>query len=618
MSDVNKKITDAEMLEDSQSGKGLSRREFLRNTGVIMGGVAGSVVLGSSVLPGLTAEAEAAPVDETKWDFEADVVVLGAGGAGLPAALKAREEGASVLIVDCNWDIGGHAATSGGNLHSGGGTSMQKKYGIEDSPSKYYLDHTTPLTLESRYNDREVVFNTSKHMVDAFEFILANGVLLDDTDPNTRNTSGRSYLEGGSSPETVARDTRTECTTKGWISYLNNEVPGGGAYGIGLVRPLERAARDNGIDFLMNYHMDEIVREGHLEGRVLGIVANYTPTILPGETAPLKGLNAAEDLQCDQPTVRIKANKGVIICTGGHSSNEKFRTIFDARLGPELDGVAGDPFSFQDASGELAAMAIGGSLGTTANQTQDTGAHITRPNYIGCQYGYRNILWSENSPIFPLVRAIGLNCRSYEDVILVNMLGQRYWNEDDSTSMGYFNAALGSVIIDGDSESDARRYGGPNWAIFDAATVERRGWVVDAPYVDVEDGRFFVADTLEELAGKVINKYYENIKMDPAILAETVARYNSFVEKGTDEDFGKESLDHKLETGPYYAAWATTCLHDTLTGLRVTPDQQVMDIYAEPIPGLYCAGESAAGQKVHGFGRVITSGYIAGMSAAKG
>lgn len=611
MSDQTKKPNDGTV-----PSKGLSRREFLRNTGII----AGSVAIGASILSNpQEAKATAPAPEEIKWDYEADVVVIGSGGAGLPAAIKARDDGASVLIVDCNWDIGGHAATSGGNLHSGGGTSMQRKYGIEDSPSKYYLDHTTPLTFEARYNDRDVVYNTSAHMVDAYEFILANGVLVDDTDPSTRNTSGKSYLEGGTSPETVARDTRTECVTKGWVSYLNNEVPtNGGAYGIGLVRPLERAARDKGVDFLMNYHMDEILREGNLKGRALGVVAHYTPTILPGETTPLKGMNDAENLQNDQQTINIKANKGIVICTGGHSSNHKFRTIFDARLGPEFDGVAGDPFSFQDASGELAAMAIGASLGTAANQTQVTGAHITRPNYIGCQYGYRNILWSEQSPIFPLVRAIGLNCRSYEDVILVNMLGQRYWNEDDTTSADYFSAALGSVIVNGDSEKDARRYGGPTWAIFDAETVKRREWVVEPPYVDIEDGRFFVADTLEELAQKVINKYYENIKMDPQILADTVARFNSFVEKGVDEDFGRESLDYKIETGPYYAAWATICLHDTLTGLRVTPDQQVLDIYAEPIPGLYCAGESAAGQKIHGFGRVITSGYIAGMSAAKG
>lgn len=65
--------------------------------------------------------------EEIKWDFEADVVVIGAGGAGLPAALKAHEDGAKVLIVEANYDCGGHAAISEGQMHSGGYTVDQKK-----------------------------------------------------------------------------------------------------------------------------------------------------------------------------------------------------------------------------------------------------------------------------------------------------------------------------------------------------------------------------------------------------------------------------------------------------------------------------------------------------------
>jgi ribulose 1,5-bisphosphate synthetase/thiazole synthase len=36
------------------------------------------------------------------WDLEADVVIIGAGATGLPAAIKARDEGASVLVVEAN------------------------------------------------------------------------------------------------------------------------------------------------------------------------------------------------------------------------------------------------------------------------------------------------------------------------------------------------------------------------------------------------------------------------------------------------------------------------------------------------------------------------------------
>ena len=64
------------------------------------------------------------------WDLEADVLVIGSGAAGLPAAIKAVEGGASVIIVETNYDVGGHAILSGGHMALGGGTSAQKKYGI--------------------------------------------------------------------------------------------------------------------------------------------------------------------------------------------------------------------------------------------------------------------------------------------------------------------------------------------------------------------------------------------------------------------------------------------------------------------------------------------------------
>src|SRR5262249_23833846 len=54
------------------------------------------------------------------WDLVADVVVVGAGATGLPAAIKAVDGGASVIVVETNYDIGGHAIISGGNTPLGG------------------------------------------------------------------------------------------------------------------------------------------------------------------------------------------------------------------------------------------------------------------------------------------------------------------------------------------------------------------------------------------------------------------------------------------------------------------------------------------------------------------
>ena len=65
---------------------------------------------------------------------EADVVVVGFGGAGACAALEARAEGAEVVVLD-RFSGGGATAISGGVVSAGGGTSIQHGAGVEDDPS---------------------------------------------------------------------------------------------------------------------------------------------------------------------------------------------------------------------------------------------------------------------------------------------------------------------------------------------------------------------------------------------------------------------------------------------------------------------------------------------------
>jgi succinate dehydrogenase/fumarate reductase flavoprotein subunit len=105
--------------------------------------------------------------------------------------------------------------------------------------------------------------------------------------------------------------------------------------------------------------------------------------------------------------------------------------------------------------------------------------------------------------------------------------------------------------------------------------------------------------------------------MPGAALEETVARYNEFVDHGKDEDFGKPVPMHKIKTAPFYAAWSTPCIHDCLSGLRITAKAQVVDLSGQVIPGLYCAGESSGGFNQHGLAKSLTFGRIAGREAAK-
>jgi succinate dehydrogenase/fumarate reductase flavoprotein subunit len=108
---------------------------------------------------------------------------------------------------------------------------------------------------------------------------------------------------------------------------------------------------------------------------------------------------------------------------------------------------------------------------------------------------------------------------------------------------------------------------------------------------------------------------YQRLPMPPANLRETITRYNSFVDSGTDADFGKPTPRYKISRPPFYAAWCTPVIHDTRAGLRVNGQCQVIDMEGHVIAGLYCGGESSGGFSMHGLARCLCQGFIAGGSA---
>lgn len=566
----------------------------------------------------------------TSWDFAADVVVIGAGATGLPAAIAAVDTGASVLVVEANYDIGGHAILSGGNVPLGGGTSAQQKYGIQDSPETVFTDLTDWTIVQPngwpdyRYNDRGVMRAFADNCAATYEFLVANGVKFKDVPPDNAGA----HSTGNSAP----RENHAF-----WTEGTGLGSPSG-RDGAGLVRPLEASARAKGVKFLLNHKMTALVRAASstTPGRVIGLTAQYAPRLLPGATTPLQSYRSEGNIHSTKPHVAIRAIKAVILATGGSTSNVQFRRMFDPRL-TEVYQTAGEPYTFQDASGELAAMEIGASLWGLGNQILENGDGIRTQRALGARYNYFS--WDIHSPIFPLVRASGLDVKDWQNLILVNQLGQRFYDETkgdypqgnhyneirpykpndyrnnahidyDPTQYNFFNAAVAMNAASGPPDYAA----GPIWAIFDADGAAREQWNVAPPYVDPE-GYCFSANSLTALAAAIKNPYQAR-PMDGAILQATVERYNTFVDSGTDVDFGKPRPQYKILKPPFYAAWATPLVHDTRAGLRINAQCQVMDMQGQLIPGLYCGGESAGGFNQHGLGRCTAQGYIAGKNAA--
>src|SRR3989454_4532453 len=374
-------------MDNSNDKFSASRRRFIKE--------------GAAIGVGATAFAGAAAQAQVRWDRTADVVVVGAGASGLPAAIMARDRGASVILIDANHDIGGHAMLSGGRVPLGGGTSLQKKWGIVDSADQIYLDHTSHKNREMRFCDRDLVRMWADENVDSFEFLIENGVRFVDEKPEVVNE--------GQVPRLFV--------AKVYSDELNETI--NGRPGSGLVRPLEKSARAKGVEILLKHRMTKIIRENPTSGRVLGVTAVF-----------------------ENKNVNIRARKGVIIATGGHTSNVAFRRTFDPRLTEEYQ-VAGEPWTKQNADGEILAMDLGASLWATSNQSNDGGRSVTKTRHIGARYGYENLRWEPNSPMFEKAGGSGLTVRSFQDLILVNQTGRRFWNEMDN-SYAFLSACLGT------------------------------------------------------------------------------------------------------------------------------------------------------------------------------
>src|SRR5215207_7066672 len=457
------------------SRQDFSRRSFLSK---------GAVGAGAVALAGAATEASAQAIN---WDQTADVVIIGAGVAGLPAAITARELGASVIVVEENYDIGGRGMLSGGRVQLGGGHALQQKFNIKNDADQVFLDWVRADAAESRYSDRELVRVYADENLSTYQFLLDNGV---------------EFIEKPIGPGIDASTVARIFVTKEWHIPAEVVAPRRNRNGSGLVRRMTESARKKGATILLKHRMTKLIREKPMSGRVLGI-----------------------EVKTPERTINIRATKGVIVATGGHTGNGDFRRMFDPRLTEEYQQACA-PYVDQDASGELAAMDIGAALWATAIQTTETGAAITKTRHIGCRWGYASLVYEPDSVMFPQAKATGLTVKDWQNAVMVNQFGQRFWDEKDE-SYKFFNAAM---AYHGDKTK--LNGGGPIWAIFDADGAAREKWNTKPPNVD-PDGYFFSADTLAELAGKIKSQYQKQ-PMPGAALAETVARYNSFVTDGVD------------------------------------------------------------------------------------
>ncbi len=451
-------------------GQGVSRRD------VFKAGVVGAVALAA---PGKALAADAAPSNiPTTWHYEADVVVIGAGASGLPVAIRARDAGLTVLVIDQNFDVGGKMLHSGAQVSLGGGDPVQlrdirglpdkegfvkvppiqKPEEMTEDPDFLFRD-VTDWSVEDagamapyRYNERDLHRAWADNCYGTRQFLLDNYVRfgrISGTHPNGgigRARRAVAFLMLGDKTDIKAGTvTRQDAGIQNVSSshfaprYMDDgssmSSPGAVTNGGALSRGLEFSAREKGAKFMLNRRMSEIIREQPLAGRVLGIKASYTPRFNPDTGVRLESYWSNGNIEERAETINIRARRAIMISAGGHSQNPQFRSMFypawrDPAFGSSTMALLGP--RGQDASGIIAGMRIGATL---AGMQQNLGIRLSYhiPLRLATEDSYTDML--PGHPTFPSRGSTGINMGSsaYEHLVAVNQVGKRFYNEMELT-----------------------------------------------------------------------------------------------------------------------------------------------------------------------------------------
>ena len=674
--------------ETKKEESGLSRRDFFKKGAIAGIGAAALTTVGQSTAQGLSGR------DDIEWDYEADVVVVGAGCTGLPAAIRARDAGATVLAIDKNFDVGGIMLHSGGFTSLGAGDAIQERdrtgatddfvtvpprvppEALEDDVELLFADMTDWSVVDAvanpfyRYNERPLHRAWAENTVGTRQFLLDNYVRygrITGTHQGggvSRARAATSILRLGETTDIPAGTVSLEdaggeealsshFAPAGLSSRENDAGPGIVGAGACLSRCMEYSAREKGVRFMLNRGMTELIREEPFSGRVIGVRASYTPRFDPETGERLESFWQNGNIDERRDTINIRARKAVILASGGHSGNPQFRSMFYPAMREPAHHTSAwallGPGRSRDGSGIIAGMRIGANLaGMQQNFNHISTWHIQ--DVLGTPDAYTTM--TPGHPAFPFRQSTGVAIGSsgFEQIIAVNQVGRRFYAEDQmpgrtagvqwpagprqGTPNDWSNHVVGDwrnnrpewvrEMYNGISAVDAALainegseppdyLPGPLWAIFDQAAVERGGWNLEHPFV-ADNGYFFQADTIEELADMVMANPYSRVPM--RYLRETVDRWNSFVDAGEDEDFERQAGMHRIDTPPFYAAFLPIIWHDSYGGLRIDGETRVIDMEGRPIPGLFAGGEASGGGTQHGLGRCLVHGYIAGRQAA--
>ena len=559
------------------------------------------------------------------WDAEYDVVVIGAGAGGMAAALTARIEGCSVLLVEKTDRVGGSTAISGGAVWAPL-NAQSTRVGHPDTFEKAWTYMRNTVGDAAPAGLQEAFLRQAAGMVDYFEKHTAVRLVARSYSPDYYPDREGAAM-GGRSLDPAMFDGR-ELGVK--FRELRDPLPefmvlGGMMITMTDAKHLLAVTRSfkswrEGMKLVLRYFADRL-RGYHRGTRVVlgnALAARLFKSVLDRRIdywleTPLQKLERIDGavagvtvLRQDR-LLRVKARRGVVVATGGFPWG-------DALRGEQYPQPTG-PWSMSPQGNRGEGIALSRDAGAVLGQGHTNPAFwapvsiLQRPD--GSVVRYPHLVWDRAKP----------------GLMAVNRAGRRFVNE--STSYHEFVRAM--------YRSHETVPTLPAYLICDRDFMEKWGMGLALPGGRarehlVKAGYLHKAPTLRALG--------ESMGIDGAQLEASAARFNAQAAQGRDDDFGKGSTEYNrylgdgehspnpclgpLRNGPFYAVEVVAGDIGTAVGIACNEHGQALDAAGNPVPGLYMAGNdmhSVMGGEYPApgitLGPALTFGWIAGRHLAQ-
>ena len=544
--------------------------EIAESGSIAVDGVSGATVTSTAIKEAAAAALTAAGLnpDDYKTAVEnnataedstvdADVVVVGAGGAGMTAAITAAAEGKNVVILESQSMVGGNSVRATGGMNAG-----KTVYQDENEFGESAGVEKTLKTAAEKYADNETITALAKTVSEQWAAYQANPTgYFDSVELMELDT-----MIGGkgiNDPELVETLCANSADAIDWLDEHGITLHNVSSFGGASVKRIHRPVNAEGKTVSVGSYMIPLLQENCEKAGVKMMLDTTATEILTDANGAAVGVKATG---ASGETVTVNA-KAVVLASGGFGANldmvVKYKPELKGFMTTNAPGIQGQGIEMAQAIG--AATVDMDQIQIHPTVEANTAALITE--------GLRG-----------------------DGAILINEEGQRFIDE----------VGTRDVV----SAAEIAQTGSYSWLVVDQAMVDASSVIQGY----IKKGYTVTGATYEEL-GKAMG-------VDAAAFAETMDKWNGYVEAKNDPDFGRTSFANPLNTAPYYAVKVTAGVHHTMGGLKINANTEVLNEKGEVIPGLFAAGEVTGG--VHGANRLggnavadfTVFGRIAGAAAS--